>query len=282
MSGRLLTDKTDQEKKEILKSYNNILHDALSRNEIVIMAAHSRKDPRIFTIIADNDYERKLEGIDLIFTDPKDFTRVFPEYATPPPSGSLSPNTERDPVTGKIMGSHRDPYHIKRYHSYPPVTDPEHVPENAGDNDPQKYWSVNKIGASLILDLGFDADVGTVWIAWNAGDRRRFKFTVSVALARQITKEDKSFTMISHLENRYSSGETDTLEPYNLSTDPGLLTKARYIMISVYGNTGITNPDIAEINSVMVTRTVSVKSSEADLLKEGEEEEREKEKEKEG
>lgn len=277
MSGRVLTEKTDKEKKAIMQDYNNILHNALSKNEIVIMATHSRKDPRIFTIIADNDYGKKLEGIDLIFNDPKDFTTIFPEYAAPPPtSGKLSPNTERDPATGKITGSHKDPYPIKRYHSYPPVTDPKHVPENVGDHsDPKKYWSLNKQGAALILDLGTDVEVGTVWIAWNAGDKRRFKFTVSVALAKQITKEDKSFTMIPHLENKYSSGETDTLEPYNLSQDPSLLTKARYIMISVYGNTGITNPDIAEINSVMVTRTVSVKSSETDLLKEEEEKERE-------
>ena len=135
------------------------------------------------------------------------------------------------------------------------------------DDDETTQWAVNQSPATLLLDLGQDCEIGTLWIKWSQGHTRQFKFIIAVATENQISKKngvENSFAIIPHLDEKYSSGTSNMLEPYNLTKDPSILVVARYIMIKVYGNT--LNDNWASINHVQVTRVVSIKSRETDKI----------------
>ena len=261
-----LSTDNPEKRKRTLQYMNDVMHERVAAGDIIVVASHSKKDPRKFTIVADSEYDYALEGVELIFNDAEDFKRIFPDLAKPLPT-VLAPGMEIRDKSNVAVPIHQDPYTIKGVYSYPTPDNPEmYSPTNVMDDDETTYWAVNKNPATLLLDLGEDSEIGTLWIKWYQGQTRQFKFIIAVATEEQAKKKDdedrQSFAIIPHLDEKYSSGVTDQLEPYNLTTDPEILVKARYIMIKVYGNT--LNGDWAAISHVKVTRAISIKSRQTD------------------
>lgn len=262
----LSTDNPERTKR-ILQYANNVMHNEVKKGEIIVVARHSKKDPRKFTIVADSEYDKQLEGIDLIFNDADDFKRIFPDLAKPLPS-VLAPGMEMQGESNVAVPLHKDPYVIKNVVSHPEPENPEiNGPQNVLDDDDTTQWAVNESPATLLLDLGQDCEIGTLWVKWNQGHTRQFKFIIAVAAENQISRkqgDENSFAIIPHLDEKYSSGTSNMLEPYNLTKDPSILVVARYVMIKVYGNT--LNGKWAAINHVELTRAVSIKSRETDKI----------------
>ena len=246
---------------------NDVMHEEVSNGEIIVVARHKKQDPRKFTVVADSEYDKQLEGIDLIFNDPEDFKRIFPDLAKPLPS-VLAPGMEMHQESNIANPIHKDPYEIKNVVSHPEPDNPElYGPLNVLDDDDTTQWAVNQSPATLLIDLGQDCEIGTLWIKWSQGHTRQFKFIIAVASEKQVSQKqgaENSFAIIPHLDEKYSSGTTYLLEPYNLTKDPSILVVARYVMIKVYGNT--LNGDWAAINHVVITRAVSLKSRETDRI----------------
>jgi len=268
MSQNIVKNDSNDAKKRILQYANNVMHEELSKNNIVVVAIHNRADPRKFTIVADSEYDKVLEGISLIFENPEDFKTVFPDFARPPPV-VLSPNMELN-SEGVAVPIHKDPYTIVKVSSYPQPDNPqENSPENVLEDDTSN-WAVNKSAASLLIDLGKDCEVGTLWVKWgDTADKRQYKFTVGVATEDQWSavdketgeKKDRYMAQVVHLNEKYSSGEHDNLDAYSLVVDKKELLVARYIVLKVFGNT---KDSWAKINQIKVTKAVIVKSHEKD------------------
>jgi hypothetical protein len=254
--------------KNILKYSNDCLHEALANDEIVAVVTHNRQDPRKFTVICDSEYDRKLEGVELIFNNVEDYKRVFPEFSAPPPV-TLGPNMELDRKSGVAVPIHKDPYDIRAVYSIPLPDNPRlYGVENILNDDDNAYWAVNKNPATIVIDLAKDSDIGTLWVKWYAGKERRSKFRVSVSTEEQFNSPERIFTIINHLDNKYSSGTTDDFEPYNLVDDPNMSVRARYIMLNIYGNTEDSN--WASVTQIQVTKAVAIRSAETELLSGGE------------
>jgi biopolymer transport protein ExbD len=106
---------------------------------------------------------------------------------------------------------------------------------NAVDNNLNTIWSNYGVGSSIQLDLGSSKNICSLDIAWHKGNERQNNFTVS-------TSEDgKSYkTVLSTI----SSGKSLSYENYNIVD-----TNARYIRITVNGNTQNNYASIAEIRA---------------------------------
>jgi hypothetical protein len=254
------TDKlsSNEAKRKVLQYANDIMHEELTNENIVVVATHNRDDPRTFTVVADSVYDRELEGIKLVFENPDDFKRIFPDLAAPLPV-VLAPNMETNNL-GVAVPIHKDPYKVRKVYSIPPVENPEeNNPDNVLIDDDSVMWSLNKNPAQLLLDLDKDSDLGTLWIEWDQATQRQYKFTIAVASEEQFALEPKEFSVIPELQSVYSNLSVEDAQPYNLVIDPNTFTKARYILINVYGN----NQDgWAAIKKVSLTKAVSIKSVE--------------------
>lgn len=212
--------------KDILKSYNNMLHYCLEQTgDIVLLVKHDLTDPRKFVIIKDNHYgsERGLEGKTLIFDNPDDFKTAFPEFSQPPPV-HIPTNMKRNAKTGVIEGIHKDPYPIKEFKSYD---------------------STDVNGLKLVVDMGREIEIGAVWIRFPFGKIERF----SIAVANDV--ENPAFRYIDTVRDIQSKGLTDEYEPFNIETT------ARYILIIVYENPKLTDIDMMN-NNIKVTKAKAI------------------------
>lgn len=182
--------------REVLKGYNNILHNLLANGHFPLIITHNLKDPRKFSIVKDNIYDNnKLEGASLVFETQDEFKRVFPEFFAPPPV-HVPTNMEQDPETGELRAKHKDPYPISH---------------------------VQALSGKIILDMGSDIDIGAVWIQFASNDN---PISIAVSTEEQYNK-GKKFGYISHLINKEHIHE----ESYNLSKKEDELVRARYILI---------------------------------------------------
>jgi hypothetical protein len=255
--------------REILKHANDVMHNEISppKNNIVVVAIHNRDDPRKFTIVADSEYDRQLEGVELVFSNIEDYKRVFPELSAPPPV-VLAPNMEMDRKRGVAVPIHKDPYKIHSIAASPQPKNPQtNAITNVLNSNDGEYWSV-KIEEgrppTIVIDLGRDSEIGTVWVKWHMARERRAKFTVAVATEEQYDDPQRIFTVIDRLNGKFSSGTTEDFESYNLSDSPEQLVLARHVMLQIYGN----NVDSAwaSVRQVKVTRAMAVRSMETELL----------------
>ena len=108
------------------------------------------------------------------------------------------------------------------------------VPSNAIDNNPQTRWSDQKKPSSITLDLGSSITVCSVDIQWYKGDTRVYGFVISVS------NDNKKFNDVLKTKSR---GSISDPESYDFSD-----VSARYVKITVNGNTQNTFASIAEIN----------------------------------
>jgi hypothetical protein len=112
----------------------------------------------------------------------------------------------------------------------------------AVDNNLNTVWSNYGVGSSIQLDLGSSKNICSVDIAWYKGNERQNNFIVSTS------QDGKSYkTVISTV----SSGKSLSYEKYNVVD-----TNARYIRITVNGNTQNNYASISEIKT-MVSSTSS-------------------------
>ena len=108
------------------------------------------------------------------------------------------------------------------------------VTSNAIDNNPQTRWSNQIKPSSITLDLGNSKTVCNLDIQWYKGDARVYGFVISVS------KDNKKFKDVLKTK---SSGSSSNPESYDFSD-----VSARYVRITVNGNTQNTFASIAEIN----------------------------------
>lgn len=266
MSQPIEKNNNPETKKRILQYCNDVLHEELAKNSIVVVAVHNRADPRKFIVVADTEYDRQLENVELVFNDPQDYKRIFPEFSAPPPV-VLAPNMEMDRRLGVAVPIHRDPYKIKSIMASPQPVNPKiNGINNVLNDNNDEYWSVKATDekpATVIMDLGRDSDIGTLWVKWHTAKERRVNFTVAVATEEQYNSQDRTFIIIDRLQNKYSSARTDDFQPYNLSDKPDTLVYARYIMLKLYGNDQ--DSGWVSIKQVRVTKAMSIDSFETEL-----------------
>ena len=109
------------------------------------------------------------------------------------------------------------------------------VTSNAIDNNPQTRWSNQKKPSSITLDLGSSKTLCSVDIQWYKGDARVYGFVISVS------KDNMKFDDVLKTK---SSGSSSGPESYDFSD-----VSARYLRITVNGNTQNTFASIAELNA---------------------------------
>lgn len=253
--------RTEQNNKEILQHANDQMHWLLKQGEILLVVKHLKEDPIKFEIVADSNYDKTLEGVQLTFADPEDFKKHFPEL--------IPIEYVKADDTIRIRENKDKEYYPVAVRSIPPVSENniEYIPEHVLSDDIDSIWAVKKIGARLVLDYGEDIDIRTIWIAWGRGNLRQFKFTIAYGIDKEITKEKKQWHVVPHLQNVYSSGTTDQPEPYQLvkhvkEKESAESIRARYVIIQVNGNTSLQNSEWAVISRAEVSKLLSVKSSE--------------------
>jgi biopolymer transport protein ExbD len=106
---------------------------------------------------------------------------------------------------------------------------------NVVDNNLNTIWSNYGVGSSIQLDLGSSKIICSLDIAWHKGNQRQNNFVVSTS------QDGKSYmTVLSTI----SSGKSLSHENYNIVD-----TNARYIKITVNGNTQNNYASIAEIRA---------------------------------
>jgi hypothetical protein len=108
---------------------------------------------------------------------------------------------------------------------------------NVVDNNLNTIWSNYGVGSSLQLDLGSSKNICSLDIAWHKGNERQNNFVVSTS------QDGKSYkTILSTI----SSGKSLAYEKYNIPD-----TNARYIKITVNGNTQNNYASISEIKTLV-------------------------------
>jgi hypothetical protein len=106
---------------------------------------------------------------------------------------------------------------------------------NVVDNNLNTIWSNYGVGSSIQLDLGSSKIICSLDIAWHKGNERQNNFVVSTS------QDGKSYkTVLSTI----SSGKSLSYEKYNIAD-----TNARYIRITVNGNTQNNYASIADIRA---------------------------------
>jgi hypothetical protein len=105
---------------------------------------------------------------------------------------------------------------------------------NVLDNNINTRWSNSDIGSWIQLDLGTSKKICSIDIAWHEGNKRQNNFTIS-------TSNDG--IKFSDILSSNSSGSTSSSEKYNVSD-----TNARYLRITVNGNTQNSYASITEIS----------------------------------
>ncbi|MEW6604079.1 MAG: discoidin domain-containing protein, partial [Thermoproteota archaeon] len=126
-------------------------------------------------------------------------------------------------------------------------SDDGNIPANTIDNNLKTRWSGYGIGSWIRADLGEQKVICSVDIAWYKGDQRVNDFVIAVSA------DGTSYTNVYTGE---SSGTTINPESYNIPE-----TEARYVMITVNGNS---NNDWASITEIDVHGSSSTVISEDD------------------
>jgi hypothetical protein len=114
---------------------------------------------------------------------------------------------------------------------------------NVLDDNLDTRWSNNGVGSWIQLDLGVSNKVCDITIAWYKGNERQNNFVIS-------TSNDG--IKFSNVLSSKSSGSTLDLEKYDFAD-----TNARYIRVTVNGNTQNTYASITEVS----LNTVSISGS---------------------
>ena len=107
-------------------------------------------------------------------------------------------------------------------------------PSHAIDNNVNTSWSSLGEGSWIQLDLGTNKNICSVDIAWYKGNERQNNFVISAS---------NDGITFSRLFSNQSTGTTASFEKYNVSD-----TNARYIMVTVNGNTQNSYATISEIS----------------------------------
>lgn len=238
---------TAEQRQDILQHCNDVMHEKLVNGETIFVATQCKDDPRKFTIVADGIYDKKLEGVKVIFDNPEDFKNIFPEFTT------TIPTTE--PPGGNP--DHVDPYVIRKVATKPKIIAEEYNPNNILDDNPDTRLA-HEGELFVILDMGREIEIGAVWIQWLNGLERQAIFTLGVS------NSPTKFALVPGFDKVYSSGETDDYEGYNLSSNVNELTKGQFILIKVDGNT---NNDWSTIRNVKVTKAIAIKSMQTKVKK---------------
>jgi len=118
-----------------------------------------------------------------------------------------------------------------------------HPPSHAIDNNVNTSWSSLGEGSWIQLDLGTIKNICSVDIAWYKGNERQNNFVISAS------NDGSTF---SRLFSNQSTGTTQSSEKYNVSD-----TNARYIRVTVNGNTQDSYASISEIS----VNTISISSN---------------------
>jgi predicted phosphodiesterase len=108
-------------------------------------------------------------------------------------------------------------------------------PSNLVDNNLNTIWSNYGIGSSIQIDLGTSKRICNLDIAWYKGNERQNNFVISTS------QDGKSF---KNVLSSASSGKSTAYEKYVFSDN-----LARYIKITVNGNTQNNYASIAEIRA---------------------------------
>jgi hypothetical protein len=107
----------------------------------------------------------------------------------------------------------------------------------AVDNNLNTVWSSYGVGSSIQLDLGSNKKICSVDIAWYKGNERQSNFVVSTS------QDGKSYNTVL---STVSSGKSLSYEKYNIVD-----TNARYIRITVNGNSQNNYASISEIRALI-------------------------------
>ena len=110
-------------------------------------------------------------------------------------------------------------------------------PSNLIDNNLNTIWSNYGIGSSIQIDLGSSKRICNLEIAWYKGNERQNNFVISTS------QDGKSF---KNVLSTASSGKSVSYETYVFSDN-----LARYIKITVNGNTQNNYASIAEIRALV-------------------------------
>jgi predicted phosphodiesterase len=110
---------------------------------------------------------------------------------------------------------------------------------NVFDDNLDTRWSNNGVGSWIQLDLGSVNKVCDISVAWFKGNERQNNFVISTS------DDGVAFTNVL---NSKSTGSTLNLEKYNVVD-----TNARYIRITVNGNTQNSYASITEVSINIVT-----------------------------
>lgn len=121
-----------------------------------------------------------------------------------------------------------------------------HPPSHAIDNNINTSWSSLGVGSWIQLDLGTIKNICSVDIAWYKGNERQNNFVISAS------NDGISF---SRLFSNQSTGTTQSSEKYNVSD-----TNARYIRVTVNGNTQDSYATISEIsvNAISISSNYTI------------------------
>ena len=114
---------------------------------------------------------------------------------------------------------------------------------NVLDDNLNTRWSNNGVGSWIQLDLGTSKNICSVNIAWYKGNERQNNFVISAS---------NDGVKFSNILSSKSSGSTLGSEKYNLDD-----TNARYLRITVNGNTQNSYASITEISVNVVSAPVS-------------------------
>ncbi|HEX5574170.1 MAG TPA: discoidin domain-containing protein, partial [Nitrososphaeraceae archaeon] len=114
---------------------------------------------------------------------------------------------------------------------------------NVADNNLNTIWSNYGVGSSIQLDLGSSKNICSLDIAWHKGNERQNNFVVSTS------QDGKSYKTVL---STTSSGKSLSYEKYNIAD-----TNARYIRITVNGNTQNNYASIAEIRALVPSSSQS-------------------------
>jgi F5/8 type C domain len=108
-------------------------------------------------------------------------------------------------------------------------------PQNVLDNDLDTRWSSNGIGQFITVGLGSTKNICSVDITWYRGNERVYTYTIS-------TSTD-GITFTDVLKRQQSNGTTLNSEKYTIPA-----TDARYVRVTVYGNTVNNFASITELD----------------------------------
>ena len=110
--------------------------------------------------------------------------------------------------------------------------DQGHPPADAIDGNRDSYWSSSNYGASIRADLGSPKTVCSISIVWHEGDSKQYRFAIG------LSNNGQRFTTAGI----FVSSDTAQAQTYDI---PDI--SARYVRITVYGNTIDTSAGIAEL-----------------------------------